>query len=81
MSKPRGPRKLFLVHLSDIHLRGDEIASPQDLDLDIRARLLADIAHAELPTPLRIDAILITGDLAFGGKEVEYTFARIWKRP
>lgn len=80
MSELRGPRKLFLLHLSDIHLRKEEISSAQDLDLDLRARVLADVARAELPTPLRIDAVLITGDLAFGGNKVEYTSARGWLR-
>lgn len=78
MTSKRGPRELVLLHLSDIHLRKEEIESAQDLDEDIRERLLADIAHAELPVGTNIDAILVTGDIAFGAKNVEYDSARKW---
>lgn len=74
----RGPRKLVLLHLSDIHLREGELASGQDLDEDIRSRLLADIPRCGLPDNAVVDAVLITGDLAFGGKEPEYKLARTW---
>jgi hypothetical protein len=65
---------LVLLHLSDIHLRKEEIESTEDLDDDIRAKLLHDLGRS-IPTGLDVDAILVTGDLAFGGKEIEYSNA------
>lgn len=78
MTPKRGPRKLVLLHLSDIHLRKDEIESTQDLDDDIRQKLAADIPRCELPAGTKVDAVLVTGDVAFGGDEVEYGSARQW---
>lgn len=74
----RGPRKLFLLHVSDIHLRKEEIESTQDVDEDIRAKLAHDIGRAGLPPGTVIDAVLVTGDVAFGGDEVEYRNSRQW---
>lgn len=74
----RGPRKLVLLHLSDIHLRKDVIESTQDLDDDIRTKLFHDVAQSDIPANIPFDAILVTGDIAFGGKEAEYESARQW---
>jgi hypothetical protein len=53
----RGPRKLVLLHLSDIRLRKEEIQAKQDLDEDIRAKLLADIPRCELPAGAVVDIV------------------------
>jgi len=63
-----------------MHFRKDEVQSAQDLDLDIRERLLDDFARCELPGGTLVDGILVTGDLAFGSKNIEYVHARQWLR-
>lgn len=77
-SSRRGPRSLLLLHISDIHLREQEISSSQDVDEDLRAQLLSDVGRCGLPEGTRIDAILVTGDVAHGGKKIEYESARVW---
>lgn len=68
---------LNLLHLSDIHFRSGESDDVYDLDTDLRNELERDTER--LRTRLeRIDGILVTGDIAFGGKRDEYEIARVW---
>lgn len=65
---------LVLLHLSDIHFRK---GIQYDLDEDIRKQLESDCARvvAEIG---KVDAILVTGDIAFSGDEAEYAIADSW---
>lgn len=69
--------KLVLVHLSDIHFTRSSGASVHDLDADLRNELLRDAATL---TKLLGGAtgVLVTGDIAFSGKEEEYKHATAW---
>lgn len=73
-----GARKLVLLHISDIHFRKTEIESNQDLDEDIRTKLLHDLARSGMAPGTPFDGILVTGDIAFGGDVSEYGSARRW---
>ena len=66
---------LRLVHLSDIHFRREVSGGPYDLDADLRNELGLDLGR-ELTG--EASGILITGDIAFGGKVEEYAVARAW---
>src|SRR5581483_3776825 len=72
------PNPLVLVHLSDIHLSEGEITGTQDLDVDIRKKLRADLSTSALPLQNGVDGVLITGDIAYAGKTAEYTSAHDW---
>jgi predicted phosphodiesterase len=64
---------LRLLHISDIHFR----RRVWDADADVHRELVADVralVDAEGP----IDAVLVGGDIAFGGEPEEYAMASEW---
>ena len=70
-------RKIFL-HMSDIHLREEEIQRNLDRDMDLRNELVRDVQKLRGMAFGRLDGVLLTGDIAFGGKTIEFTSARDW---
>ena len=69
---------LLLMHLSDLHFQKDTVGHELDRDNDIRNELKADATALCKRLGQNVDAILITGDIAFGGKTEEYEFAKRW---
>lgn len=69
---------MLLLHISDIHFRTPHCTKPDtDPDLPYRTELVRDVF--EWVTKLGpVDAILITGDIAFKGDPGEYAVARVW---
>ncbi|HEY1528529.1 MAG TPA: metallophosphoesterase [Candidatus Angelobacter sp.] len=70
--------ELIFLHLSDIHfVKNFSGESKYDLDASLRHALEQDIEklmdHID-----HVDGILISGDIAFGGKVEEYETARTW---
>src|SRR5579862_2125548 len=66
---------LYLLHISDLHFRTDEV-SPWDPHVDVRAAVLRNVeAHA---AKRNIDGIVVTGDIAYSGKTEQYALARGW---
>ena len=65
------------MHLSDIHFRITEIGTAQDPNFHLRNELVRDVRSrcANLGPP---DAIIVSGDVAFGGGPEEYEFATEW---
>ena len=70
-------RKVFL-HMSDIHLREEEIQGGVDRDMDLRSELVRDAQKLKGIAYGCLDGVFLTGDIAFGGKTVEFTSARDW---
>lgn len=74
-----GPKKLVLLHLSDIHfhkVKGS--GGTEAIDQDIRDQLLKDCDRV-LPTVGGVvHQIIISGDIAFSGQPDEYDKARDW---
>lgn len=70
---------LNLLHLSDIHFNRKVLDTVHDPDSDVRDQLLLD-ATSVLTELARIDAIMVTGDIAFGAKSDEYLYAENWLR-
>ena len=66
------------VHLSDLHF-GQERGSDLHLHRDVRERLIDDARSlAEAERGAKMDGVVVTGDIAFAGKEVQYLEARKW---
>lgn len=70
---------LILVHLSDIHFGQERSNKLVEIHKDARERLLDDVGKfaAEI-VPKRISGVLVTGDVAYGGKPNEYEEAGQW---
>ncbi len=77
-SFPHSIRAMLLLHLSDIHFCAPACNSPRtDPERSYRTRLLQD-ARTQLHELGELDAILITGDIAFKGDAQEYSAALQW---
>ncbi|HEY3295374.1 MAG TPA: metallophosphoesterase [bacterium] len=68
---------LTFVHLSDIHFTKRSDTSLHDLDKVLRDNLLHD-AVSNAADLGQVSGLLITGDIAYSGKEAEYTKAQQW---
>ena len=64
---------LALIHLSDIHFNKNS-GDGYDLDSDLRNEILVDIKRKK-GSFSSVAGILISGDIAFSGKQVEYVKA------
>ncbi len=69
------PRKWTFIHLSDIHFRGRLKTGEDVFNQDIRDQLLLDLQRLQ-QAGQKVDAILLSGDVAFSGKASEYDAAR-----
>ncbi len=61
---------LTFIHLSDIHFHKNS-GDNYDLDSDLRNEILEDIKR-EVDTLGKVSGILISGDIAFSGVQIEY---------
>lgn len=68
---------LTLIHLSDIHLLGLPVDAEADLDRYLRDALVEDLG-ALVQKLNHVDALIISGDVAFSGQLVEYDKSRNW---
>ena len=68
---------MLLLHLSDIHLKYPQCQTNQDPELYFRQELINDATRraSEIGD---VDAILVTGDIAFKGMKEEYDVAVAW---
>lgn len=68
-----------LLHLSDIHFRSPICLTPHlDRTKPFRSRLEQDLAGLCDADGIRVDAILVGGDIAFKADPDEYTAAKAW---
>jgi len=70
-------QKLVFMHLSDIHFQDRISGGPFDVDKDLRDELESDAVRVKVQLG-KVDAILVTGDIAFSGKKDEYDTAHQW---
>jgi len=68
----------MFLHLSDIHF-SKRSSTTYDPDLDLRRELVTD-AVSVIKKVKFCSGILVSGDVAFGGKEDEYKTATAWLR-
>ena len=67
-----------LVHLSDIHF-GQERGGQTRIHEDVRESLIEDVGLAVRDLEAgRASGIIVTGDIAFGGRQCEYEQAATW---
>lgn len=71
------PIKPTFVHLSDIHFHGNLRSEIFDLDTEVRVELERDLGRVK-DQQGTMDAILVSGDIAFSGKKDQYDQARLW---
>lgn len=69
---------IAFVHLSDIHF-GQEKGGDLHINDDVKERLIDDVRHliAQLPSG-QAAGLIVTGDIAYAGKEAEYKAAGLW---
>ena len=65
---------MLLLNISDIHFHYPICNSPMDPDRPFRTRLIQD-AHERCQELGPVDAILVSGDIAFAGLKDEYDAA------
>ena len=68
---------LNILHLSDIHFKYQLEGTIHDLDDDVRNELEIDVGQV-IERCGQINAIVVTGDVAFAGKAADYTVAKNW---
>lgn len=67
-----------LVHLSDIHF-GQEKGGQMRIHDDVKESLIEDVGLAVKDLEAgRASGIIVTGDIAFGGRQCEYAQAAAW---
>jgi hypothetical protein len=69
---------MLLLHLSDIHFRKGEIGVAMDPNAHLRNEIARDAESRCKAIGRAPDAVLISGDIAFGGEPAEYAFALKW---
>lgn len=69
--------RIVLIHLSDIHFHRHRSGGVYDLDKDMRNELERD-AEKMRDRLGNVHGILVTGDIAFAGKQEEYDIALEW---
>lgn len=65
------------MHLSDIHFRKGCTGDIHDENKKLRHELGLDLRRLRTELP-RFDGLLVSGDIAYGGKPEEYDYARNW---
>jgi hypothetical protein len=67
------------VHLSDIHFGQEKGGGQRIINNDVRRQLIEDVASVILSLPnKRASGIIVTGDIAYAGKQEEYEAAGKW---
>jgi predicted phosphodiesterase len=69
---------MLLVHISDIHFKATEVGQPDDPNRALRSDLVEDVKKMRTEIGRPANGIILTGDIAFAGKAVEYDFAYKW---
>jgi hypothetical protein len=69
---------MLLIHLSDIHFRRGEVGTAMDPNASLRNELVRDAEAKCKEIGKKPSAVLISGDIAFGGDRAEYLFALTW---
>ncbi len=67
--------KVSFIHLSDIHFIKSS-NNQDDIDKDLRKMLIDDLKRNANKTLENVKGILVTGDIAYSGTEVEYKKAK-----
>jgi hypothetical protein len=69
---------LSFLHLSDIHFRKGRMGDAHDVDNDVRNELERDLRNFLATRVQKLDGIIVSGDIAFGGQPEEFAYGRGW---
>ena len=69
---------MLILHLSDIHFKKTVAGGAMDIDHHLRNMLVRDVREQCQTIGATPDAVLVTGDIAYGGAPEEYAFAQEW---
>jgi hypothetical protein len=75
---PDFPADLSFLHLSDIHFRKGRMGDAHDVDNDVRNELERDLRNFMATRVQKLDGIIVSGDIAFGGQPEEFAYGRGW---
>src|SRR5580700_11293136 len=78
MNEPEFTADLTFVHLSDIHFRKGRMGDVHDVDSDLRNELERDLRIVRSAKVEKLDGIIISGDIAYGGQPEEFAYGRAW---
>jgi hypothetical protein len=78
MNEPQFSADLAFLHISDIHFRKGRVGDVHDIDSDLRNELERDLQTVRTNRIQKLDGIIISGDVAYGGQPEEYAYARGW---
>jgi len=78
VDEPEFPADRVFLHLSDIHFRKGHAGDVHDPDNDLRNELERDLRTISTTRVNRVDGIIVSGDIAFGGQNDEFDLARGW---
>jgi hypothetical protein len=70
--------ELSFLHLSDIHFRKGRMGDAHDVDNDVRNELERDLRTLMATRVQKLDGIIVSGDIAFGGQPEEFDYGRGW---
>jgi predicted phosphodiesterase len=70
--------KVAFVHLSDIHFSHATVGGEYDLDADLRNELERDAITVRKTLDVPMTGVLVTGDVAYAGKQKDYQAAAVW---
>jgi hypothetical protein len=69
---------MLFLHISDIHFKEKQVGQPDDPNQALRNDVIHDVRLMRERIGKSADCILLSGDIAFGGKAHEYDFAFRW---
>lgn len=78
MKEPEFVADRVFLHLSDIHFRKGQTNDAHDTNADLRNEIERDLRIAGTTRVRKVDGIIVSGDIAFGGQKEEFDFAKRW---
>jgi hypothetical protein len=78
MTEPEFDADLAFLHLSDIHFRKGRMGDAHDIDSDLRNELERDLRIVRSTKVRKLDGIIVSGDIAFGGQTEEFDYGDAW---
>lgn len=69
---------MLFLHISDIHFRETHVGQPDDPNRALRDDLVRDVKTTRKRIGHHAQGILLSGDIAYAGKPIEYAFAMGW---
>jgi hypothetical protein len=69
---------MLFLHISDLHFKQADVGQPDDPNRALRNDMVQDVIKMRAQIGASADGILVSGDVAFAGRQQEYDFAYAW---